>query len=86
MHELEDDCLHGRLCLASGLVHLEALEVLPLELGEGMHHDGGKREIEQSSKLNDTSPKAGNLELLNGADGNMHLFIRLKKLEQHNLR
>ncbi len=69
VHKLEDDGLRGRLGLASWLVHLEAPEVLPLELGEGMHHDGGKREIEQSSKLNDTRTKAGNLELLNSADG-----------------
>ena len=76
MHQLEDDGLRGRLRLASGLVDLEAPEVLPLKLGEGMHHDGGKREIEQGGKLNDTRTKAGNLELLNSADGNRHLFIR----------
>src|SRR3954470_19152575 len=51
VHKLEDDGLRSRLCLASGLVHLEAPEILPLKLGEGMHHDGGKREIEQSSKV-----------------------------------
>ena len=76
VHKLEDDGLRSRLRLASGLVHLEAPEVLPLELGEWVHHDGGKREIEQSGKLNDTRTETGTLELLNSADGNRNLFIR----------
>src|SRR3954470_23901728 len=87
VHELEDNGLRGRLSLASRLVDLEAPEVFPLKLGEGKHHDGRKREIEKSSKLNNTRTKASNLELLNSADGNSrHLFIRYKKLEQHNSR
>src|SRR3954462_2885955 len=80
VHKLEDDGLRSRLCVASGLVHLEAPEVLPLELGEWVHRNGGKREIEQSGKLNDRGSKTSNLELLNGVDGNRHLFIRMKKV------
>ena len=77
MHELEDDGLRGWLSLASWLIDLEASKVFPLKLGEGKHHDGRKWEIEQTSKLNNTSAKASSLELINRADNNIrHLFIR----------
>src|SRR3954465_8982700 len=81
MHELEDDCLRGRLSLVSGLINLEAPKVFPLKLGEGTHHDGRKREIEQTSELNNTRAKTISLELFNSADGNIrHLLNKIEKV------
>ena len=60
MHELEGDGLRDWLSLASWLNNLEGPKVFPLKLGEGKHHDGRKWEIEQTSKLNETSEMSGN--------------------------
>src|SRR3954464_7835058 len=81
MHELEGDGLHGWLSLASWLSNLEAPKVLPLELGEGKHHDGRKWEIEHTSELNKTSAKTSSLEILSHADSNIrHLFYKIEKV------
>src|SRR3954469_19964360 len=81
MHDLAGDSLRGWLSLASWLSNLEAPKVLPLELGEGKHHDGRKWEIKQTSDLNNTSAKTSSLELFSRADGNIrHLFYKIEKV------
>src|SRR3954453_12788727 len=81
MHELEGDGLRGWLSLASWLNNLEAPKVLPLELGEGKHHDGRKWEIEHTSELNKTSAKTSSLELFSRADRNIrHLVYKIEKV------
>src|SRR4051812_9110826 len=81
MHELEGDSLCGWLSLASWLSNLEAPKVLPLELGEGKHHDARKRKIEHTSELNKTSDETSSLELFNRADSNIrHLFYKIEKV------
>src|SRR3954470_11421189 len=81
MHELDDDCLRGLLSLASWLINLEAPKVFPLKLGEGKHHDGRKREIEETSELNNTSAKTSSLKLFSHDDGNIrHLFYKIEKV------
>src|SRR3954467_8390861 len=81
MHELEGDSLHGWLSLASWLSNLEDPKVLPLELGEGKHHDARKRKIEHTSELNKTGAKTSSLELFSRADSNIrHLFYKIEKV------
>src|SRR3954462_7033027 len=81
MHKLEGDGLRGWLSLASWLNNLEAPKVLPLELGEGKHHDARKRKIEHTSELNKTSSKMSSLELFSRVDSNIrHLFYKIEKV------
>src|SRR3954465_1457521 len=81
MNELEYDGLRGWLSLTSELIDLETPKVFPLKLGEGKHHDSRKREIEQSSELNNTRTKTSSLELFDSADGNIrHLFNKIEKV------
>src|SRR3954469_5176991 len=81
MHEIEGDILCGWLSLASWLSNLEAPKVLPIELGEGKHHDGRKWEIEHTSELNKTGAKTSSLELFSRADSNIrHLVYKIEKV------
>ena len=87
MHELEDDCLRGRLSLASWLIDLESPKVFPLKLGEGKHHDGRKWEIEQTSELTNTTAKVSSLELFSRADSNIrHLFNKIEKVRNNTIQ
>src|SRR3954468_8355818 len=87
MHKLEGDSLRDWLSLVSWLSNLEAPKVLPLELGEGKHHDGRKWEIEQTSELNKTSAKTSSLELFSRADSNIrHLFYKIEKVRINTIK